>query len=66
MAASSKRKLKITLQSGESTITEAANYDAEETFKKVRAAKVDPNDNFVLIGEAIVDARNVKFVMPEE
>lgn len=61
--AETKMKVKIVEHNGEEHITEVTGYDAKATHAEIKEAQSnETSDCTVVIGNVIIDARNIKSV----
>lgn len=61
--ATAKKTIKVVEHNGEEHITEATGYDAKATHADIKAAQNnETSDHTVVIGDVIIDARNIKSV----
>lgn len=61
--AQTKMNVKVVEHNGEEHITEVTGYDAKVTHAEIKSAQsIETSDCTVVIGNIIIDARNVKSV----
>lgn len=61
--ATGKKKVKVVEHSGDEHITEVSGYDAKATHVEIKSAQNNETSDYtVVIGDVIIDARNIKSV----
>lgn len=54
-------KIEIVEHSGKTHVTTDENYDPKATYESIKAARTS-DDNTVLIGNVVIDARNISSI----